>query len=139
MLAAPPAEAAGDCRTVAVLTPLCFQYRQPRAGCRAIPRSQVPCFTVRGRLTVGNGTPAARLWPFGTRRLLGVFSGADGQADSEGVFPPTLRAAMQPPKPGFLNPVAGVFRVCPLTTDLAGWMRPVCIDSATQVVAIARP
>ena len=30
------------------------------------------CFEIHGRLSLYNGTPSVRLWPVGTKRLLGV-------------------------------------------------------------------
>jgi hypothetical protein len=134
MLAAPAAEAAGDCRRIPVETAACYFSGKPPA-CHTVPTAAQPCFTAPGRLSVYNGTPGIRLWLRGTKRLLGVVGG-DGDAESDTLLPPRLRAAMMPTKPGPLLTVVGVFRVCPLATERAGWMRPVCIVSATQVVAI---
>lgn len=48
------------------------------------------CFVVHGRLAIGNGTPSVRIWPVGTKRILGV---NDAQNDPEGeeLFPPDVR------------------------------------------------
>lgn len=128
------AVAAGDdCRRIPVYSARCFSDRGPSSRCRTIPASQAACFVVHGRLSVANGAPSLRLVPRGSHRILGVFGG-DGDAESPTVLPPGLRAAMLPTGPGSLRTVVGDFRVCPLATERTGWMRPVCIASATHVV-----
>ncbi|HEY1426002.1 MAG TPA: hypothetical protein VGF50_04955 [Caulobacteraceae bacterium] len=123
------AHAAPDCRTTPVYPAGCFGGGR---GCRAIPYASQPCFSVRGRLSVWNGSPTFRLRPQGTRRLLGVVGG-DGDAASPNVLPSDVRGAMTPRSPGELGSVTGVFRVCPLAPERAGWMRPVCIASASGI------
>jgi hypothetical protein len=92
------------------------------ASCADDPRLVGPCFTVHGRLHTANGTPSLRLWPVGTRRLLGIGPGDD----REMVVPPTLLTLFeQPPE----RRVYGDFEVCPFTADRAGRMRIVCIES----------
>jgi hypothetical protein len=102
------------------------------AGCRHAPFYAAPCFSVRGRLDGYNGTPTFRLRPAGSHRLLGVLGG-DGDPASPSVLPDNVRAAMTPPEPGSLNPVEGVFTVCPMAADKPGRMRPVCLESATAL------
>jgi hypothetical protein len=46
------------------------------AGLKVETQAVDRCHWVEGRLTVGNGTPAVRIWPRGTRRLLGVTTSA---------------------------------------------------------------
>lgn len=120
VMAATAAQAAPDCRTSPVY------------------RARLPCFSVRGRLSVWNGAPTFRLRPAGTKRLLGVVGG-DGDAASATVLPPAVRAAMTPPTPGELRSIVGVFRVCPLAPERAGRMRPVCLASASGIAPAPSP
>jgi hypothetical protein len=106
---------------------------QAAPDCRVSPAVREPCFTVRGRLSVWNGTPTFRLHPDGSKRLLGVVGG-DGDPASQTVLPTVvLSAMMAPPARGELHSVAGDFRVCPLTADRPGRMRPVCIADASRI------
>ena len=96
--------------------------------CREHPAVTAPCFTLRGRLSMWNGNPTYRIWPVGTRRMLGI---------SEGIFD----------KPGYSNipqdlqtklswdvNLFGDFVICPFQPDKPGRMRSVCVDSAKNVV-----
>jgi hypothetical protein len=127
------ARAAGDdCRSIPVYAAACFSQIKPHAGCTPISDAKAPCFVVRGVLEPSNGTPGLRIHRLGTRRLLGVVGG-DGDPDSLSMPPPRVKAVMTPPTPGDLNSVSGDFRVCPLATERAGWMQPVCIAGATHL------
>ena len=135
-LVAGEAHAAGaDCRRVPVYSASCFSQIEPHGGCAAIPPAKAPCFIVHGVLRPSNGTPSLRIHRLGTPRILGVLGG-DGDAASPTLQPPALAAAMTPTSPGDLNTVAGDFRVCPLATERAGWMQPVCIVSASRVSVV---
>lgn len=81
-----------------------------------------PCVTLRGRLSFWNGVPSARIWPVGTRRLLGV---------RHDVLPPALVGWMNTvaPQRGSNPEVWAIFTVCPLTRDEVGHMQFVCIDA----------
>jgi hypothetical protein len=57
---------------ILLLTTLAFG--QPRA-CKTNPKVVGACYTVHGRATFGPGTPALRIWPVGTKRMLGVTAG----------------------------------------------------------------
>jgi hypothetical protein len=46
---------------------------QPK--CKGNPKIIAACYTVHGRATFGPGTPALRIWPVGTKRMLGVTAG----------------------------------------------------------------
>ncbi|HEY2709671.1 MAG TPA: hypothetical protein VGI95_16600 [Caulobacteraceae bacterium] len=122
-----------DCRKVPVYTPHCFQLTQPHAGCAAIPYASAPCFSVHGILRGGNGVPAVRLWRSGTKRILGIVGG-DGDPAADDLIPAPLSGLTNNPDRGSMRSVEGDFRVCPLALERAGWMRPVCIASATHVV-----
>jgi hypothetical protein len=94
-----------------------------------------PCFTVRGRLYVANGTPAVRLWPIGSRRLLGVH-GRDGDAAAADLVPPQAQRLLDADPASAA--VMGQFRVCPLAPERPGRMRPVYIDRAWNLRAAKR-
>jgi hypothetical protein len=89
------------------------------AACRDDPGLAGPCFAVRGRLSTANGAPTFRIWPVGTRRLLGV------RGD---VLPECLR-----PHVGFDRDLYADFVVCPLTRERPGHMRAVCVASAANM------
>ena len=109
LLSAPPADAAEDV------------YR-----CAASPEVVAPCFTIRGRLSFWNGAPSARIWPVGTKRLLGI---------RHDVLPPSLRAEIA----SFDTELFADFRVCPFTKSEPGHMQFVCIESWRNPTARQRP
>jgi hypothetical protein len=82
-----------------------------------------PCFEFRGRLKPYNGNPAIRIWPIGTKRLLGVEEPAE-----EPTVPANVREWL-----AFGTVVYGTFRVCPLTVEKPDSMRTVCVEQATQL------
>ena len=91
------------------------------------------CHWVAGRLSAYNGTPTFRIWPQGTKRLLGIVAR----------FRATEGADLLPSKvsrmgPSFDRDIWGSFRVCPLTTDRAGWMRMVVVVDARSLKASKR-
>jgi len=101
-------------------------------SCKASPTITQPCFTVRARLFFANGTPSARLWSVGTRRLLGV-GGLRGDSETEEPLPENVRLLATPVTDGDLRPLMGTFRVCPLERSRPGWMQRVCIQSANHL------
>lgn len=78
------------------------------------------CFVAHGRLSFYNGTPSARIWKIGTKRLLGVHNS---------VLPGQLGVRMS----SFGMQALGDFRVCPLTREKPGVMQIVCIASAENL------
>jgi len=82
-----------------------------------------PCFTVRGRMFVANGTPGVRIWRVGTTRVLGVVP-----PESE-IAPQSLLDRL-----GSGTVLYGNFTVCPLTPDREGWMQMVCVQAATDLL-----
>ena len=88
------------------------------------------CFDIRGRISVYNGTPAVRIWPVGTKRLLGVLTVIDEIGDEGETFagPPILKKWVDHKSQIFSD-----LRVCPLTEEKAGHMRTVCIESARNI------
>ena|SRR5690349_13126327 len=92
------------------------------APCKENPALVGPCFEVHGRVSAGCGTPGIRLWPVGTRRMLGVSDEGENlpQCVSDHLTSYTV--------------VFGDFLVCPLSPDRPGVMRAACIESASNVV-----
>lgn len=82
-----------------------------------------PCYTIRGRMFVANGTPGVRIWRVGTKRVLGVVP-----AENE-IAPRSLLDRL-----GFGTMIYGNFTVCPLTPDREGWMQMVCVEAATDLL-----
>src|SRR5258708_814278 len=91
------------------------------------------CRWVDGRLAAYNGTPTFRIWPKGTKRLLGVVDNA-GASESADILPTKVSRM----KPSFSRDVWGSFRVCPQTPEHAGWMRMVVVTDATGLTANER-
>jgi hypothetical protein len=92
------------------------------------------CFWVSGRLSTYNGSPTFRIWPRGTKRLLGVTLPEDAAADVA-VLPP----AVEREKPSFSRDLWGEFRVCPLTADRPGHMRMVTLADGRRLRGVDRP
>jgi hypothetical protein len=101
-------------------------------SCKVSPIVTQPCFTVRARLFFAADTPPTRLWPVGTRRLLGV-GGLEGDSETERPLPKNVRSFMTRTKDDDLRPLMGTFRVCPLERSRPGWMLHVCIQSADHL------
>lgn len=89
--------------------------------CATDPDIVAACFTVRGRLSLWNGNPTARIWWIGTHHILGV---------TNEILPPNVMQYVD-----WDHYVYGDFRVCPFTKEKAGVMQSVCIDSATKLLA----
>src|SRR5579862_8022733 len=94
------------------------------------------CYWTRGRIRIGNGTPAYRLWKIGTKRLLGIYSGPSAYRDPLSLdnenpeFPANVEKTWTP---RLGAPLYGDFEVCPLAPEHPGAMRPVCVESAKNL------
>lgn len=99
--------------------------------CRSQPRLVGRCFTVRGRLSLYNGTPTIRLWRAGTRRMLGVSSSY--AEEGYGSIPAEIERQLN-----WETDVWGDFVVCPFTPSRAGRMQMICIESGKNLVARKR-
>ena len=99
--------------------------RKPEVkSCRARSDLVGKCFTVHGRLSVYNGTPSIRLWPIGSRRLLGVLDPMDtSNAPGPSILPTSIKGQLDWDKNVF-----GDFLVCPLTRAVPGRMQTICIE-----------
>lgn len=106
-----------------LLVPLSFA--ESKGPCKGNPHQVAPCFTVRGRLTIYLGSPSARIWRIGTKRILGI-SERYAQVRQ---MPESLEEKL---KPGVA--IYGDFEVCPFTKDRPGQMQLVCIESASNLV-----
>ena len=103
-------------------------------SCRQRPDLVGKCFIVHGRLSVYNGTPSIRLWPIGTKRLLGVLDPKDASdAPGPSILPEEIRTKLDWDKNVF-----GDFLVCPLSRKQPGRMQTVCIESGKNLVVQTR-
>jgi len=84
------------------------------------------CFVVHGRLSVWNGNPTFRIWPVGTRRMLGVRNEFE------------LPSELDPYLGYFDDVVYADFKVCPLTPPKEGVMQIVCVESAANIKKTTR-
>jgi hypothetical protein len=109
----------------AIATPAAADEAKPQ--CKGSPKVVEKCFTLYGRLAVYNGNPAIRIWPFGTKRMLGVVD-TDGD-DSTVALPDNIRKALAD------NPleINGKYEMCPLDYERPAKMRPVCLESASDL------
>jgi len=94
--------------------------------CKGNPAVIGACFTVRGRLSAWNGNPTFRIWPIGTKRMLGVREEFD------------LPSELDPHLGHFDDVVYANFEVCPLTAARAGAMQIVCVESARNIKKTTR-
>jgi hypothetical protein len=95
-------------------------------SCKGNPAVVGACFKVHGRLSSWNGNPTFRIWPTGTKRMLGVREEFD------------LPSELDPYLGHFDDVVFAQFEVCPLTREKAGSMQVVCVESATGIVKTTR-
>ena len=102
----------------------------PKAdSCRARPDLVGKCFNVHGRLSVYNGTPSIRLWPIGTKRLLGIIDPTDvSNAPGSTILPLDIKSKLD-----WNKDVFGDFVVCPLAVSKPGRMQTVCIESGKNL------
>ena len=98
-------------------------------SCKHRPDVVGKCFNVHGRLSVYNGTPSIRLWPLGTRRLLGIIDPKDvSNAPGPTILPLDIKSKLD-----WNKDVFGDFVVCPLTVSKPGKMQTVCIESGKNL------
>ncbi|WP_263357820.1 hypothetical protein [Acidicapsa ligni] len=107
-----------------VVAPLFGQSRV----CKDNPKVVKACFIVHGRATFGPGTPALRIWPIGTKRMLGVTAGPIADDADDPIYPNNMRKVIQGDEEVF-----GDFEVCPFTPERKGAMQMVCIQSVSKL------
>jgi hypothetical protein len=98
----------------------------PPLRCKGSPKLVGVCYVVHGRATYGNGTPALRIWPVGTRRMLGVTAGRISDDADDPIVPKQL--AFDPSKKAF-----GDFEVCPFAPERIGAMQMVCVEAVKNL------
>jgi len=111
---------------LAVLITLPIASETPQ--CKGNPKLIDKCFTVHGRATFGPGTPALRIWPTGTHRMLGVTAGPVADDGDAPICPKEMlrfTAGMEE---------YGDFVVCPFTPDKPDHMQMVCVESVSHLV-----
>jgi hypothetical protein len=96
---------------------------KPEYGCKENPAIVGECFKIHGRIRLYNGTPGVRIWPVGTKRLLGVLP-----SENE-IMPPNVSKHI-----AWGTDIFGDFLVCPFTKQEKGEMQCVCIESASNLV-----
>ena len=117
-----------DTTTFFVLFPLLLlsaTAATPRR-CKGNPELVGACYVVHGRATYGNGTPALRIWPVGTGRMLGVTAGRAADDGDDPIAPQELM--FDPSKKAF-----GDFEVCPFTPERKATMRMVCVEAVKNL------
>ena len=98
-------------------------------SCKRRPDVVGKCFNVHGRLSVYNGTPSIRLWPLGTKRLLGIIDPKDvSSAPGPTILPLDIKSKLD-----WNKDVFGDFVVCPLTVSKPGKMQTICIESGKNL------
>ena len=120
--------------TVGLLMLACTVVAQSPTGrtpssCRARSDLVGKCFVVHGRLSVYNGTPSIRLWPVGSKRLLGVLDPEDISAvPGRNTIPASIESKLD-----FDKDVFGDFLVCAIDRSRPGRMQTVCIASGKNL------
>jgi len=115
---------------ILLLTTLAFG--QPRA-CKTNPKVVGACYTVHGRATFGPGTPALRIWPVGTKRMLGVTAGPRADDADNPICPKEMLQFIMGNEVVF-----GDFEVCPFVPERKGAMQMVCVQSAKNLIVKSR-
>ena len=100
--------------------------------CKGSPRIVEACFTVHGRVDLAQGMGWI-MWIVGTKRLLSVVGMAKFYPDGVDELPPEVTRLVLRGAPGDIS-VFGDYEVCPLSKDVPGQMRSVCINHASHLV-----
>ncbi len=96
--------------------------------CKGNPKIVGACYSVHGRLSQGADTIRLRLWPVGSKRMLGVTGGPTLDDAEAPIWPQNLKFTSGD------EDIYGDFEVCPFTQERKGAMQFVCIESASHVV-----
>jgi hypothetical protein len=115
-------------KTLSILLVLALPAFGGQPKCKENPKVIGACYSVHARATYGNGTPAMRLWPVGTKRMLGVTAGPVADDADDPIFPAEISFGKD------VESIYGDFEICPFTQEHPGAMRMVCIQSASHMV-----
>jgi hypothetical protein len=103
--------------------------------CKGNPDVVGSCFRVHGRAFIALGTPPHRIWPVGTKRILGITGSAAANDAEAPIAPRHLLAAFHLSRNNpYGDLVYGDFEVCPFTPERRGEMQMVCVESAEHLV-----
>jgi hypothetical protein len=98
------------------------------------PENASMCYWTRGRVTLGAGTPAYRMWKVGTKRLLGIYSGPSvdrySHDNEDPEFPANVQRVWQD---RIGHTLWADFEVCPLEPERPGFMQAICVESAKNI------
>jgi hypothetical protein len=115
-------------KVIALIIALSASAFSQSRQCKSNPKVIGACYLIHGRATVGSGTPALRIWPVGTKRMLGVTAGPIADDADDPIAPEDMMR--------FTNDVEAIFgnfEVCPFTPERKGHMQLVCVQSATKL------
>ncbi len=107
-------------------------------ACKESPKVVDQCLTIRGRLIIANGGWQLRIWPVGTKRLLavvdpnGIWDDTKSEDNGAPYMTPEVKAALNYGD----NAVFADYTLCPITKDVPGEMRHVCMVDAKNIVAL---
>jgi len=116
------------CLVMAVILAGASAEADSKTQCKGNPKVVGACNVVHGRLRFGNGTPALRIWPIGSKRLLGVTAGPVADDADEPIYPEKVKKLVRGEED-----IYGDYEVCPFTPQKRGEMQMVCINSATNL------
>jgi hypothetical protein len=114
----------GKCLILIALLTIPVLSETPR--CKGNPKVVGECFTVHGRARFGSGTPSLRIWPIGTKRMLGVAAGPVADDADAPICPNEM---LRWPAEEY-----GDFEVCPFTEEKPGHMQMVCVESVSHLI-----
>src|SRR5574341_930012 len=103
------------------------EENKQKKTCKEHPNLSGPCFKVRGRMSLYNGTPSIRIWPIGSHRKLGVSEGRFYLEEFNNIPDELVRQL------NWENTMYADFTVCPFTDDKPGEMRLVCVEAAENI------
>ncbi len=92
-----------------------------------------PCYWTRGRIWIAQGGPSIRVWPVGTRRVLGIVNPKTGvtDVDETDALPDSVTAVLTEDVA-----VYGNYHICPIAPERRGWMRFVFIDKVAGKLVV---
>jgi hypothetical protein len=97
---------------------------EKKGTCKDHPMLSGPCYKVKGKMFFANGSPSVRIWPIGTKRILGISEQKYYQDDYANIPDDLVN------KLSWEKPIYADFTVCPFTKDKPSIMRLVCVESA---------